>query len=313
VEEAETEARMLTFVSDRSPRKNESALSEGGASQMQQLINVTGAAYFDALARFRGADATTVHETYGLGAVFGAADALARGMIDAVMVADALHAQLGSSVELPPIQDAPAALRLSASTTFSDRTSMADTPPDENVPAPAAAFAAGAAVRSAVTRNVAIAENDEGTVVEVLEGQTIYAVEFAGGVYNYVTEADLAPVDGAEPSATQSRVRSAIAAGRVARERDRVAAIAGLAGRVPAATISAAIADPAQTAGSVALAHLTAGKPSPLAALQADAAGTPATPTAPAPETPLAAASARAARINKRYAVGGRDTSRSVR
>ena len=181
----------------------------------------------------------------------------------------------------------------------------------------AAAFAAGAAVRSTVTRDVAIAENDEGTIVEVLEGQTIYAVEFAGGTYNYLVEAELTAANGAEPTATQSRVRNAVAASRVTAERTRVAALAGLSGKVPAATITAAIADPTQTAATVALAHLMAAKsgPSALEALAADAQGTPRTPHDGGADdvSPAKAAAARAARINKRFAVGGRETSRSGR
>lgn len=309
IDEAEDDARMLSFVSDRSPRKNASVLGDDGASQMQQLINVTGTAYFDALARFRGVDAATVHEAFGLGAVFGASDALARGMIDGVMVAEVLHAQCASSVELPPMQGHTTARQgTPALATSHAGHAMADEtlPPDETTPAPAAAFAAGAAVRSAVARDVTVAENDEGTVVEVLEGQTVYAVEFAGGTYNYLLEADLAAAAGAEPSATQSRVRSAIAAFRVTAERTRVAAISGLSGKVPAATIASAIADPAQTAASVALSHLMASKPgpSPLAALEQDARGTPTTPIAGDVDAanPRAAASARAERINKRFA-----------
>ena len=103
IDEAEYEARTLTFLSDRSPRKNESVLSEGGASQIQAMINSTGNAYFDALARFRGLDTATVHETFGSGAIFGAAESLAMHIVDGVMVAESLHAQLGSSVASPDV------------------------------------------------------------------------------------------------------------------------------------------------------------------------------------------------------------------
>lgn len=319
VDEADADARMIMFTSDRSPRKNASVLSDDGASQMQQMINVTGNAYFDALARFRGADPATVHDAYGLGAVFGASDALARGMVDAVLVTEALHAQLGSSVELPPMQGQHAVRQGSSALALSNAgLTMADElPPDAPAPeeAPAAVFAAGAAVRSAVSRAVTVAEGDEGTVVEVLEGQTVYAVEFAGGIYSYLTDADLAAVEGAEPVSTQARVRTSLAAARITAERARVAGLSALTGKVPAAAIAAAIADPTQTAATVALQHLQASGPSPLSALIADASGTPETPDAGTSDTPspLKAASARAARINKRFAAGGRDTPRSVR
>jgi capsid assembly protease len=320
VGEADEDARTVTFTAARSPRKNASVLSKDGASQMQQLINVTGDAYFAALATYRGVDAATVHEVFGLGAVFGASDAIARGMIDAVMVAEALSTQLVSSVDLPPMQGTsiarPSAALLSPSSPTG--TAMADQPPvDTTTPEPTSAFAVGAAVRSAVSRDVTVAENDEGTVVEVLEAQTLYAVEFAGGTYSYLTEADLAPVEGAAPDApAQAKVRAAIAAARVKSGESRIAGLVALTGKVSPELLTAAMADPTQTAASVALAHLTAAKASPLAALQADAQGTPSTPDGADSNTPSprAAAAARAARINKRFAQPEqRTTSRSGR
>jgi capsid assembly protease len=320
VDEEADAVRTIYFVSDLSPRKNASVLEADGASQIKAMINDTGRAYFAALARFRGLEVTTVHHTYGDGAVFGASDALAREMADGIMVAEALSTQLGSSEGLARMQALVARQGTPAAGASSQGKSMADTVPQDQPQEPTAMFAAGAAVRSTVTRDVTVAENDEGTVVEVLEGTTVYAVEFAGGTYNYMTEAELAAANGGETPAARARVRTALAAAREQRAVKRVADISALAGRVSAEAITAAIADPTQTAASVALAHVLAGKAvgNPLQALALDAAGTPATPgtgsDTPATPTPFAAAKARADRINQRRAVSaGRTTTGAAR
>jgi capsid assembly protease len=324
VDEAEHDARMVYFIADKSPRKNASVLGEDGQSQMQALINGTGDAYFAALARYAGADPDTVHEAFGLGAVFSAQEALARGMIDGLMLAEQVGTQCAHGLALPTTQSPSARsdrpLASTRAATSPGARSMADTPQDdpEVTPTTTAVFAAGAAVRSTVARDVAVAENDEGTVVEVMEGQTVYAVEFPNGTYNYLREDELAEAAGGDTAPVQARIRAGIAAHRVAKERERIAGLTALTGKVPAATLNAALVDPTQTAGSVALAQLLASKggPSALAALQADAQGTPATPSAitDATPSPRAAASARAARINQRYAgTASRDITRSAR
>ena len=322
-DEAEHDARMIYFVADKSPRKNASLLGEDGQSQMQALINGTGDAYFAALARYADADPATVHEAFGLGAVFSASEALSRGMIDGLLLAEQVGTQCANGLALPETQSRSArTARMHATTraaTTLGASSMVDTPTDPEVTPPASAvFAAGAAVRSTVSRNVAVDENDEGTVVDVLEGQIVYAVEFPNGTYSYLVESELAEAAGGDTAPVQARVRAGIAAQRVAKERERIAGLTALTGKVPAATLNAALVDPTQTAASVALSQLLAGKSgaAALSALQADAQGTPPTPAAnaDAEPSPRAAATARAARINQRVAPqASRDLTRSAR
>lgn len=308
MEESESQ-QMVWFTADRSPRKNASVLEPDGASQMQQLINQTGNAYFDALAKYRNVDPTTVHERFGLGAVFAASDALTRGMIDSVSVAESLSTQLAIPSGLASSTSLARRTTSPSSSPRSQSQSMDGNEQDPNQPQPGASFAAGAAVRSTVTRDVAVAENDEGTVAEVMEGVTVYAVEFANGTYSYLLEADLAEANGgADAPAARARVRAARSAARDAKANARVSAILALAGRVSQDAITAAIANPTATAEAVALAHLMAQKPSatPLQALQADADGTPKTPGTPGEDagaqSPAAAAKAMADRINARRA-----------
>jgi ClpP class serine protease len=325
-QEADQE-RMVWFTSDRSPRKNASVLEPDGASQMQALINGTGTAYFDALARYRGLDPATVHEAFGLGAVFASADALTRRMIDSIAVAEQLSTQLANSTALPgtgtpqaqPSTAPPQSQSIPrGSRRMTARSSTSMTDQEQDAPTePAAVFASGDAVRSTVLRDVTVAENDEGTVVEVLEAQTVYAVEFASGTYHYLTESELAAANGADGAVARARVRASLASARETRAVARITALSALSGRVSAEAITAAMADPTQTAATVALAHVLGAKPmNALHALQQDAAGTPQTPGAGSQDLPTAAsaASARAARINKRYALAEpRTTSRSAR
>lgn len=72
------------FVSSQSPMKNASPDTDAGARQIQGNVDALAQVFVDAVAKNRNTDAQTVLESFGQGAVFVAAEALERGMIDGI-------------------------------------------------------------------------------------------------------------------------------------------------------------------------------------------------------------------------------------
>ncbi|TIN82639.1 S49 family peptidase [Mesorhizobium sp.] len=89
----------LTMIrSEQSPLKNEAhpfaPLSEDASGYLQARANEAGADFIKAVAAGRGVTQTKVKEDFGQGRVFGAREALARGMVDRVASLDDVIAGL---------------------------------------------------------------------------------------------------------------------------------------------------------------------------------------------------------------------------
>lgn len=72
------------FVSSQSPMKNASPDTDAGARQIQANVDALAQVFVDAVAKNRNTTAETVLESFGQGAVFVAAEAQERGMIDSI-------------------------------------------------------------------------------------------------------------------------------------------------------------------------------------------------------------------------------------
>jgi len=72
------------FVSSQSPLKNASPDTEAGANEMQALVDGQAQVFIEAVAKNRGILPAEVISSYGAGAVFVAAEAKKRGMIDEI-------------------------------------------------------------------------------------------------------------------------------------------------------------------------------------------------------------------------------------
>ncbi len=76
--------KAFRFVSSQSPMKNASPETDAGAQQIQANIDALAQVFVDTVARNRNTTTESVLESFGQGAVFVAAEALERGMIDAI-------------------------------------------------------------------------------------------------------------------------------------------------------------------------------------------------------------------------------------
>lgn len=72
------------FVSSQSPMKNASPDTEAGAAQMQAMVDALAQVFVETVARNRNTSVETVLQSFGQGAVFVAAEAMKRGMIDSI-------------------------------------------------------------------------------------------------------------------------------------------------------------------------------------------------------------------------------------
>jgi len=84
----------VTVVSSQSPKKNQGVDTKEGLAALQRIVDDLGAVFVDAVASNRSIPPESVSANYGEGAVFGAADALKRGMIDGITTFQALMGQL---------------------------------------------------------------------------------------------------------------------------------------------------------------------------------------------------------------------------
>lgn len=76
--------KSYTFVSSQSPRKNADPGTEAGASDIQARVDSLASVFISAVAKNRGISESVVLESFGAGAVFVAAEAEKRGMIDSI-------------------------------------------------------------------------------------------------------------------------------------------------------------------------------------------------------------------------------------
>lgn len=72
------------FVSSQSPNKNAGPDTEAGAAQSQNIVDSLAQVFIETLAQNRNTTPENVVESYGKGAVFVAAEAQKRGMIDSI-------------------------------------------------------------------------------------------------------------------------------------------------------------------------------------------------------------------------------------
>jgi capsid assembly protease len=84
---------MMTMIrSEQSPKKNEAhpfgPLSDEARANLQARVNDSGAEFIRAVASGRKVSQTKVKEEFGQGRMFGAKEAIARGMVDRVATLD---------------------------------------------------------------------------------------------------------------------------------------------------------------------------------------------------------------------------------
>lgn len=84
VKEARPGEKSYRFVSSQSPMKNAGPDTDAGARNIQATVDGLAQVFVDTVARNRNTTTETVLESFGQGAVFVAAEALERGMIDAI-------------------------------------------------------------------------------------------------------------------------------------------------------------------------------------------------------------------------------------
>lgn len=84
VKDAKPGEKSYRFVSSQSPNKNAGPDTEAGAAQSQTIVDSLAQVFIETLAQNRNTTPENVAESYGKGAVFVAAEAQKRGMIDSI-------------------------------------------------------------------------------------------------------------------------------------------------------------------------------------------------------------------------------------
>jgi len=92
--------RSYRFVSSNAQNKNADPGTDAGAIQVQAMIDGLEKVFIDTLAANRGTTAENVVKSFGQGAVFVAAEALNRGMIDAIGTYESVFSDLSKEVSL---------------------------------------------------------------------------------------------------------------------------------------------------------------------------------------------------------------------
>lgn len=83
-QEDKDEPKKLTFVSSVSPRKNLDPHTKTGAADIQALVDTLGQIFVDSVATFRDTTSDDVKDNFGSGGILVGADAVERGLADAV-------------------------------------------------------------------------------------------------------------------------------------------------------------------------------------------------------------------------------------
>lgn len=98
VKDAKPGEKSYRFVSSQSPQKNASPDSEAGAARIQANIDALAQVFIDTVAQNRNKNAADAVEWAGQGAVFVAAEALERGLIDQISTFEATLETLKSEI-----------------------------------------------------------------------------------------------------------------------------------------------------------------------------------------------------------------------
>lgn len=109
VQEPRAGEKQIRFVSSNAPKKNEDPTTESGAAGVQRIVDDMEAVFLQAVADGRGTDTANVIENYGQGAVFVAADAQKRGIIDGVGTLEGVLNELISKGNLMDFESLTAA------------------------------------------------------------------------------------------------------------------------------------------------------------------------------------------------------------
>lgn len=91
-------AEVVRVVSEQSPNKRLETGSEALQAELQALVNAAAADFIDRLVEGRGVTADKIARDFGQGLVFDGADALPRGMIDAVQSRAALLGAITAAI-----------------------------------------------------------------------------------------------------------------------------------------------------------------------------------------------------------------------
>ncbi len=86
----------IRFVSSQSPNKNRDPATEGGAREVQAVIDGLAEVFISKVARNRGVGRETVLEKFGQGSVFVGAEAERRGLIDEITTLESVIANYGA-------------------------------------------------------------------------------------------------------------------------------------------------------------------------------------------------------------------------
>lgn len=98
VREPRAGEKTYRFVSSQSPLKNADLGTDAGAANAQKMVDDLAQVFIDTLATNRNQDTEYVAENYGQGAVFVAAEALKRGMIDSISTFETVFSTLSEEV-----------------------------------------------------------------------------------------------------------------------------------------------------------------------------------------------------------------------
>lgn len=97
--------RSITFISSQSPMKNASPETEAGAKQIQANVDALAQVFVATIAKNRSISETVVLESFGAGAVFVAAEAEKRGMIDGISTFEQTLQSLRQEIETMDYDD----------------------------------------------------------------------------------------------------------------------------------------------------------------------------------------------------------------
>ena len=94
---SEDDEDYLTFVSSVSPRKRLDPLEDDGQAEIQEIVDDTGRAFVETVARNRGISVDDVLSDYGQGGVFVGEKALNAGLIDRIATLEDVIARLNAA------------------------------------------------------------------------------------------------------------------------------------------------------------------------------------------------------------------------
>lgn len=94
-------SRTLEFVSTQSPNKRADPTTEGGAAQVQKVVDALGQVFIDSVAQMRGTTSKKVMTDFGQGGVLVGAAAVKAGMADKIGSLESVIAGLAGSASKP--------------------------------------------------------------------------------------------------------------------------------------------------------------------------------------------------------------------